>query len=320
MTTVEVPDSLTPPRWLNRRAVFTVVAAAVAALASGLALRYFTVEPRIHNYCGGAWASEVKTLEAGGYTEYEISYRKNQRFAIAVCVGAAGDDDSPTILNIYWPDRGGPIAAFVGTERRSNAEHTGATTVFKPFRPLDDGYLGAPSIYLWFEMPSCNGGGTGTGFSSVLVDYRWRGRERTMRLDLNYTVTQRHDIGCAVGEREADHDFERHFYERYEQHQDHPWHPPPTIDVEGFNYDAYGPDRNSSAYGLAHNLCRYLWGIEPMSGTTASRLNNIEPLEQRAVFRMTDVNHARAIVEAAIDAVCPEFESRRSELLGLLES
>lgn len=302
---------LTPPpprpwwiRWLAG-------AATVATLASGAFLwRYFTVEPHLSNACGGLTADGTESVTAAGVTEYTAPFRAGGRFGVAVCFFVDESARDLTILGVHTADDGGSLA-FVGTEGPPSEPilHVGDASAFHPFKPTDDaiGRLGYPTLMMWFEMRGCSHGG---GLNLIYLDYRWRGRTRTMMYPLGHTYTV--ESAECTGAEWAEWDGMR------ERFHDELWHQPGADQALRDADPDPGLGREVSLDAIGHDLCRHLWGIKPLTEGIGATMNQFEPLGERAVFQLPDRELAEAIIVAATEGMCPEFAGRQDELVALL--
>ncbi len=173
----------------QRRGVLTaqIFTAGTLAIGSLVAWSWFTAVPDISNSCSGARAGQVETLHAAGETEYRMTYQDQGRVGVFLCLFSS--DTDLVITGVRPHANGVSMLQPVGAEAQPALAFTGFTGdagSLQPFRPNEGA---GTKVRVWFEWEYCGfwEPGGGMSFDSMLVDYDYRWRHRTARLDLNAT-------------------------------------------------------------------------------------------------------------------------------------
>lgn len=267
------------------------------ALGAGAVYRYFTVVPHIFNPCGGGQASEQIDLEAAGSRERVVTFRRDERVSAYLCPHS--QDDGVEILDVRFPsDAGGMPLQPVGAEtwtRTSTA--IGRAGPIEPYLPTDDL---STQVTVWLEMDYCYEGDGRMGWHHIVVEYRYRWRTRTVDVPLHTVLSV--TTGCDAASHPADIEDETRRWR--------------DLVNERGAWNTLGPENHEpfhlTAEGISRDLCRYLRGVVPLDG-----FPQIEPLEDRAVFRLDDLRLAELLIDGAVLGICPEFAERRDELVAL---
>lgn len=272
----------------------------VAILLAGAmwAFVYFTAQPMISNSCSGGWGPSVETISAAGTTEYRMPLEIGSRYGVFVCPNS---DDDVVFERIFLPAAMRLAIQPVGWELLTeNSTTRGDASNHMPFLP--DPRL--PQVIVWFEGEYCNTDG-GISFNEIAVDYRYRGRERTQRIDLlsHYSVWP-HDNQCTDQIREAD------------DEKDRLWMQVVGNRFAGRDYVDVGA-MDLPPVAVSRDLCRYLQGVT-FPSEVLSQSYQLEPLAARAVFQLERAE-AKALIDGAVLGICPEFKDQRSELYALVE-
>ena len=152
-------------------------------------------------------------------------------------------------------------------------------------------------------MEYCNISGQ-IWFDAVDLDYRYRGRDRSMSLPLGYRAAV-DAAGKCTDEVRATQDAE---LDRWNG----------AVDWSEFGHlDRIGPLR-LHPQAVSADLCRYLEGVIPLTDPDGEpAYDEFESLEARAVFRLRDVELSAMLIDGAVLGICPAFADRRDELVAL---
>ena len=301
------PRSSMWERWRSQprglRLTQTVVALLVLGSSVGV-YRYFTATPGLWNYCGGVLGTEVESSTAGGFTEDRVGFRQDERLGLFVCIGA----DTPGVsIDHIWADVPSRMAfqpVGLETDLTGRGELVGDASAFESFDPHEQ--VSNQSI-LWFEMEYCNIEGA-IGFDSVHVDYRYRGRQRTLDLPLGYQAMVDGRERCTRQVRQAT------------ELETKAWSDVVRPELQGVFLERLGPLRLDPE-AVSRDLCRYLSGINPIIGDDGEAIfADFEALSARAVFHLRSAAVAEALIDGAVQGICPEFGAGREDLKALLRS
>ncbi len=259
------------------------------------------------NYCGGVAASDVESFEAAGATEYRAAFRQDERLGLYVCVGSS--TPGAVVERIRAPLAPRSIIQPVGVETDLDASDAelflGDTSRGGSFEPYEEP---ATQSVLWYEMEYCNiADGGAIGFESFFIDYRYRGRSRSVQIPLDYAAMVEANGQC-TGDVRARIDAEGRAWERET-----------APDIRDFgDLDRVGP-LGLSPESVSRDLCRYLQGVIPYRDGQGQAANaEFEALGARAVFQVEDRVLAELLIDGAVLGVCPDFADRRDELVAML--
>lgn len=259
-------------RWWAQPHRVKAAEATELALVVGVALwgyGYFTAALSFGSPCGGVFASEVTSLEAGHVSEFRAAYREGERFGVSVC--HTSEQDGVVIENIRFPVASRSAMQPVGVEVRLNGLGLplprGATGRLQPYsanhRPGVEGVL-------WFEMEYCVSAGSRISFDTVLIDYTYRHRSRTAKVPLGYVASIDIHNRCTKGVRA---DANRKTAAWGLAMRRRLVHRPPG---ERVGHLELTPEN------VSRDLCRYLNGVKPITDAQGQPwLAEFEPLEDR---------------------------------------
>ena len=305
----------TKPSWTQRlrqpRTLGAIIAITGGLVAALWAFSYVTAEPHLANNCSGARGPAVEQLEAAGQTEYVMPLVLDARYGVVVCVSAWDDFNeeagrsnpaNATIDRIYLADPFFLAVQPVGWEIINfDSETQGDASQNESYQWAGDS--GIPQTIVWFEGDRCNIEG-GTGFSTLSVDYTYRGQQRTGTVDLLASYTFEAPSGQCTDEVRA-----------AEEAADSRW----RSVVNGRIENTGRIDTRSvqlEPESVSRDLCRYLRGID--TDIVFVDVLEIEPLESRAVFQL-EPEVAIPLIDGAVLGICPEFAGERDALVGLAE-
>lgn len=278
---------------------------------------WFTAVPTIVNPCFGTYASEVETLEAAGVSERVVTYHAQERLGILVC--PLSRDSGVTIERIRIPQPRVALAEPVGYEVpvvESGGKFMGRAGPLQPF----DAHAGGShsgQIRIWLEFDNCGTEGFhSTRFDRLRVGYKYRWRHRTVDLDL-LDVTTITDDGCF---EDPESQMERDRAAARIAAESAAWWAAMPAGYERVLGSAVRGPLDLRLESIGRDLCRYLRGVLPNRGTHGLVPGAVEPLEARAVFNLGDEHDRLAveIIDASLDAFCPEFADRRDELVAIV--
>ncbi len=296
--------------------VAEITTAGALLIGSLIAWSWFTAVPSLVNNCGGVRATHVESREAAGQTEYLITFDAQTRVGILLCLGSR--DKGIEIDGIHSFE--GPLSPLqpVGVEVLHPLRRlSGDVARFVPFDPADD-LVDNSQQMLWFEWDYCGfyRPGDSTSISSVTIDYRYRGRHLSVQVDLHSTYTaQIQECRGPSGEVLPPEDA----LARDEATRDR-W-VESNGGVNRWDTLEIGPI-HLYPEGISRDLCRFLRGIPPAITSYGEWLPGAtESLEDRAVFNLGRSHNDLAIklIDGAVGGVCPEFATRRDELVAMVD-
>ncbi len=297
-----------PRGWWQRTPQFTrvgfVLGVAVVLGVGWGGWRYFTATPHFLNPCGGIIATEFETFRAGGAKEFRATFRQDERIGVTLCPHTS--TPGVTIQEVYRSDLVRMAFQSVGSEvdLLPLGHWIGDASQAVSWRSDDVPWLA--DVVLWYEMEYCNISGA-IGFNTVEIDYRYRGRDRTTTLDLDYWVFVDAGDSCtdevrAISDRES---------EQWQQ-----------VVTDGITPGGpNGPVFNIEHENISRDLCRYLSGVKPaLDAQGQPTFDRFEPLEARAVFQIDNPDFAERLIDGAIFGICPEHQDQRDRLHSILQA
>lgn len=301
----------------QRRGVLAaqIITASALLVGSLVAWSWFTAAPNIFNSCGGVVASDVEAIGSGSRTEYRVVYHEQQRMGISLCLVA---NPGVTVESISVPFSA-PIAQPVGVELslgRTESSFVGDASAFHPYNPSDYPWVGGATLWFEFDVCGANSRSFRFWFDSVDVGYHYRGLSDTLRLDLGYFVSIALDGGCYV--RFGDESIARARYEAEQAQWSSVFGGLLRNEISSATDSIHDPH---VGYRVGRNLCRFLRGVVPASGPNGETVPGAsEPLAARDVFNLGNDDLAVVLIDASLEAICPEFADRRDELVALVPS
>jgi hypothetical protein len=206
-----------PPRWrrvaAQARSREAIAVGALVVLVAGVGIWFladwYREEPTITNNCAGAWSDDeavsIEGIDAAGDHEHRIGYVDGAEVRILFCLTSS---ETIEVTAVEVPS--GELGLFLQNEvllQSLDEQHLEDALPFAPFTIVaSDGTDDTPDPRVWWHLhpvgnlANCEhyAAGDTWSFDTVTLTYRFRGRTRTMPIDLlsTYAFETGSDEAC----------------------------------------------------------------------------------------------------------------------------